>query len=712
MALTSRYRVSRKLLALLMPAALVLAYIGPPTAAAVTRQALINDATVSGPNSLEEQAAVAAGFTVTIVTDTAWGAMTAAQFGQYDLLIAGDPTCGAFPPGLIASAPVWGPVVLGTAGGRTLAGNRVVIGTDPVFHFGTGQAGVLITEGIAFAGKQPGRTGMYLDTTCAAEYSGQSAQTLALVTAISSPAASGAWTVDAAPPCGGAVSLIASVPGSFPTLATTGLEGWTCSVHESFPTFTSDFAALAVATDTTTHPTCGVDPGTGLSACGEAYILIAGSGIIVSSGSISLTPLDVTNPVGTNHTVTAHVSNASGPLVGQVVSFSVTGVNAGATGTCVPVSCASDASGNVTFTYHDSNGVGDDTIKASFTDVAGSLQSATAQKHWISSTGDIATTVTYTGATSVQYSDPLTMMGHLTDGTNPIAGEPLDFTFGVTHSPSVANTDASGNASAAAFNVAATPGSVPNAVDFAGDPANHLLPSTTSGTITVLKEDCTLAYTGDILLTAPSVTNLKAQFGELDTTHGSWIGKLVTFTVTGSAGGIQTFTATTDASGLAAIPAALGSDVYTVSVAFAGDAFYLPCATATSTIVTVMAANAKITGGGWITLAAGRTSFGFNVFSDATGLHGQLQVNVKGAKNKFHGNRVLSLVATANTGTWSGTGRWNGADGYRFTVSVVDNGTSGKNGDTISIVIMNPANAIVFSTGGPQPLKGGNIVVH
>ncbi|HEY8636370.1 MAG TPA: post-COAP-1 domain-containing protein [Candidatus Limnocylindrales bacterium] len=712
MVLTSHFRVSRKLLALLMPVALVLAYLGPPTVAAVAPKALINGATVVGSPSLEEQAAVAAGFTVAVVTDTAWAALTAADFGQYDLLIAGDPNCGTLPPGLVASAPVWGPVVLGTAGGRTLAGNRVVIGTDPVLHQGTGQAKVLINEGIAFAGKQPGRTGMYLDTTCAANYFGQSAETLVVVNAISSPAASGAWTVDALPPCGGAVSLIASVPGSFPTLTTAGLQGWICSVHESFPTFKSDFAALAVATDTTTHPTCGVDPATTLSACGEAYVLIAGSGIIIVSGSISLTPLDVTNPVGTDHTVTAHVSNASGPLVGQVVTFSVTGVNAGATGTCVPVTCASNASGDVTFTYHDTNGAGDDTIKASFTDAAGSLQSATAQKHWTSTGGDIATTVTYTGPTSVQYSDPLTMSGHLTDGTNPIAGEPLDFTFGVTHSPSVANTDASGNASAAAFNVTATPGPVPNAVDFAGDAAKHLLPSTTSGTIAVLKEDCTLGYTGDTLLSDSSMTNLKAQFGELDTTHGDWTGKLVTFTVTGSAGNVQTFTATTDASGLAATTAALSSDVFSVSVAFAGDAFYLPCATAANTIVTVMAANAKITGGGWISLAAGRTSFGFNVISDVTGLRGQLQVNVKGTKNKFHGNRVLSLVATANTGTWSGTGRWNGADGYRFTVSVVDNGTSGKNGDTISIVIMNPANAIVFTTGGPQPLKGGNIVVH
>ena len=154
-------------------------------------------------------------------------------------------------------------------------------------------------------------------------------------------------------------------------------------MHESFPTFRTDWSALAVATDTTSQPTCGVDPGTGLNACGEAYILIAGSSIVVNSLVISVTPLDATNPVGTNHTVTANVHAAGGTpaVVGQLVDFTVTGQNAGATGTCAPADCKSDVSGNVTFTYRRS-GAGDDTIKASFTDAAGSLQTATAQKHW------------------------------------------------------------------------------------------------------------------------------------------------------------------------------------------------------------------------------------------------------------------------------------------------------------------------------------------
>jgi hypothetical protein len=353
--------------------------------ASAAPKALINDATVSGgASSQEAQIATAKGFAVTVVSDATWATMTQADFGQYDLLIAGDPTCSVLPPGLAASTAVYGPVVLGHAGGRTQAGNRIVVGTDPVLHDGgdytsPGARGTIIRDGIGFAGAQPGRTGMYFDATCGANYFGQTAETLAIVNALSE--GSGAWTIDATPPCGGAVSLIASNP-SFSDLTTASLQGWGCSVHESFPTFKSDWSALAVATDTASHPTCGVDPNTGTSACGEAYILIAGSSIVVVSGSISVTPTDATNPAGTNHTVTAHVTSGGSPLSGQVVTFTVTGLNAGATGTCVPATCASDSSGNISFTYHDANGTGDDTIKASFTDAAGSLQSATAQKHW------------------------------------------------------------------------------------------------------------------------------------------------------------------------------------------------------------------------------------------------------------------------------------------------------------------------------------------
>ena len=158
---------------------------------AAAPRALINASTVSGAPSQEEDIATDLGYDVTVVSDAVWASMTAADFGQYDLLIAGDPFCGSLPPGLISSAPVYGSVVLGAAGGRTLAGNRIVVGTDPVLHDGgdhesPGARGTIIREGIGFAGSRPGTTGMYFGSTYVANYYGQSAETLAILAAISS----------------------------------------------------------------------------------------------------------------------------------------------------------------------------------------------------------------------------------------------------------------------------------------------------------------------------------------------------------------------------------------------------------------------------------------------------------------------------------------------------------------------------------------------
>ncbi|MEO6739795.1 MAG: HYR domain-containing protein [Chthoniobacteraceae bacterium] len=347
--------------------------------------ALINGDTVTGGAASQEAAAATAqGYVVTVVSNATWQTMTQAQFGTYDLLIIGDRTCSSVSASAATNSAVWAPVVMGTAGGRTLAGNRIVIGTDPVFHDGgnvNSLRGTIIRTGIRFAGKQPGRTGLYFCASCTSS----SAPILAALGQLST--GTGTWTVNGAPPCGGAVSLIATEPAFVaPDLLTTAsLQGWGCSVHESWPTFPSDWSALAVATDTPTKPTCGTDPNTGLNACGQAYILIAGSSIVVTSGSISISPLDATNPVGTSHTVTAHVSDAvsHAPLAGQTVTFTITGVNVGVAGVCTPADCKTDANGDVSFTYPDTNGAGDDTIKASFNDATGALQSATAQKHWV-----------------------------------------------------------------------------------------------------------------------------------------------------------------------------------------------------------------------------------------------------------------------------------------------------------------------------------------
>jgi hypothetical protein len=57
---------------------------------------------------------------------------------------------------------------------------------------------------------------------------------------------------------------------------------------------------------------------------------------------------------------------------------------------------------------------------------------------------------------------------------------------------------------------------------------------------------------------------------------------------------------------------------------------------------------------------------------------GQFQLRSNSGKDRFHRSVVFSLASLANTATWSGTGSWNGASSYSYTVSAVDNGSSGS----------------------------------
>jgi hypothetical protein len=82
--------------------------------------------------------------------------------------------------------------------------------------------------------------------------------------------------------------------------------------------------------------------------------------------TVGLSPSGVTNPVGTDHTVTAFAQSSNNqPVPGATISFSVlSGPNTGASGTCDPAGCVTGQDGKVKFTYHDTNGAGTDTIQA------------------------------------------------------------------------------------------------------------------------------------------------------------------------------------------------------------------------------------------------------------------------------------------------------------------------------------------------------------
>jgi hypothetical protein len=97
--------------------------------------------------------------------------------------------------------------------------------------------------------------------------------------------------------------------------------------------------------------------------------------------TVGLSPSSATNPVGTNHTVTAFAQSSNNqPIPGATISFSIlSGPNTGASGTCVPAGCVTGADGKVSFTYADGGGLGMDTIQA----FIGTLGSNQVTKTWI-----------------------------------------------------------------------------------------------------------------------------------------------------------------------------------------------------------------------------------------------------------------------------------------------------------------------------------------
>jgi hypothetical protein len=131
-------------------------------------------------------------------------------------------------------------------------------------------------------------------------------------------------------------------------------------------------------------------------------------------------------------------------------------------------------------------------------------------------------------------------------------------------------------------------------------------------------------------------------------------------------------------------------------------------------VVTVETAQNKVTGGGWIAIGTGRTNFGFNLIPQAGGQYtSQFQLVSNNNKSRFHARGLATVSATSTSSvTWSGTGAWNKQPGYQYTLTAVDNGTSGKKGDTVNITITSPTNAAVYTTNGLQKLKGGNLTVH
>lgn len=98
--------------------------------------------------------------------------------------------------------------------------------------------------------------------------------------------------------------------------------------------------------------------------------------------AIALTPASATNPVGTDHTVTATATRSGAPQAGVVATFNVvSGPNLGTTGNATTA-----ADGTAAFTYSSAT-TGTDTIRASAVDGETTVTSNDVTKTWTEATG-------------------------------------------------------------------------------------------------------------------------------------------------------------------------------------------------------------------------------------------------------------------------------------------------------------------------------------
>jgi hypothetical protein len=195
----------------------------------------------------------------------------------------------------------------------------------------------------------------------------------------------------------------------------------------------------------------------------------------------------------------------------------------------------------------------------------------------VSVTVEQGSSLKYTGATTGDYNDSVTLSANLTTAGLPIAGKTVTFTNTFGGGLCSGTTDPSGNASCS---VTPTDAAGPYQVTatFAGD-ANYAGSSTTVG-FTVTLEESRLTITGPVTADYSDPVSVVAQLTD-PTGGGPIASKSVTF-VLGSGAGTETCTASTNASGNASCSITPNQvpGPYALTATFTGDTFYLGSSTA------------------------------------------------------------------------------------------------------------------------------------
>ena len=236
----------------------------------------------------------------------------------------------------------------------------------------------------------------------------------------------------------------------------------------------------------------------------------------------------------------------------------------------------------------DSNGVASCSVTLGDTPgaVSASASFATTPDYLGSSVGPLGFTVlkaptalSYTGDTTGDYHDQVTLSGHLQEADNPttpIAGRTV--TFAISPDPNntqfcSAVTSASGDASCPVTLTADAGGAYTVSANFDGSSdADYLSSPTVSQTFTINPAPTTLTYTGDLSGDYHDPATLKAQLVE---THHPTVG-VQGATVSLSAG-TQACSGTTDASGTFLCQPTLNQApaTYPISAGFAGSTDYV-----------------------------------------------------------------------------------------------------------------------------------------
>lgn len=286
-------------------------------------------------------------------------------------------------------------------------------------------------------------------------------------------------------------------------------------------------------------------------------------------------------PVGGNHVdKKAPTVNVVAPVAGryhldQQVTASYTCADAGsglATGSCrgtVPSGSAVDTSstGAKTFTVEAADNTGNSETARVAYEVTRRL-----------------TAVTYDGAVTGDYHDPVAVSARLVDtSATPnvaVAGVEVRFALGTAGCP--ATTDASGRA---ACTLSPDQAAGPATLTVAFDGNARFEPSSTSADFTVTKEQTTLAYSGPTVIANKGGVTLRGTLQEEGVAPVA--GRSVTFTV-GTGPAAQLCTGVTNAAGTAECTIAVLNQPLgpgSVSAGFAGDGFYLPASASVATML-------------------------------------------------------------------------------------------------------------------------------